>query len=245
MWYNLFLCDKFYLQWCCTPNPTHVDWHSFYTLGTSIQKSALAHAQLAHTMGLGVKSLLVTYWSSSKKLLLQRSTSRPKAPAYNATVLCVKTLVQGPSCNSMFACRVHREPSFSSQKTWIPVQEYHAFHHLLVEQRTWTPNDPCKKNLGLVTEPPFQKGTGLIVWVSSLHQHRQGLVLDGYQFGGNKPWLLEILQNCTNLRHVHPCSMLILARRNKHGSFLGLATQRSISLFFAKITWEIEDSVIG
>lgn len=115
-----------------------------------------------------------------------------------------------------------------------------------LKNRTWTPNNPCKKNPGLVTEPPFLKGTGLIVRVSSLHQHRQGLVSDGYQFGGNnKPWLLEILQNCTNLRHVHPCSMLILARRNKHGSFLGLATQRSISLFFAKITWEIEDSVIG
>ena len=208
------------------PNPWYVDWDSFYTLGTSIHKSVLAHAQLAHTIGLGVKSLLVTYWSSSKKLLLQRSTSQPKAPAYKATVhKSVKTLVQGPSCNSMFACRVHREPPFSSQKKWIPVQEYHAFHHLLIEQRTWTPNNPCKKNIGLVTEPPFLKGTGLIVRVSSLHQHRQGLVSDDYQFGGNnKPWLLEILQNCANLRHAHPCPCSSLL--DKHGSILGLATQR-------------------
>lgn len=152
------------------PNPWYVDWHSLYTLGTTKQKSALAHAQLAHTIGLGVKSLLVTYWSSSKnfccnfqlpnqKLQHTRQQSKASKRLFNAFL------------NSMFACRVHGEPSFSSQRSeslcrsimpFITFSLKNALEHLITPAR----------NILASSWTPLSKGTCLIVRVSSLHQHR-------------------------------------------------------------------------
>ncbi len=123
-------------------------------------------------------------------------------------------------------------PLFLPKEVNLPVQGVSSLSSPSHSKTHLKTNNPCKKHLWPRHWPPPSKGARLIVRVSSLHQHRQGLVSDRYPFGGKKkPWLAMTAGNPAKLHQSAPCSSMFHARpcstsMDVFGSFWGLAKQR-------------------